>query len=93
VFDQDLMMGITEEAEQMIQKIVDVYYRHRISHNLSPGEILFVDNRRAVHGRSPFVPQYNGEDRFLLRCFSVFDYEKTRYARPENQRVVATIFS
>jgi L-asparagine oxygenase len=93
VFDQDLMVGITEESNRLIGKIVDIYYKHRISHNLKPGEIIIIDNRHAVHGRSSFFPKYNGKDRFLVRCFSVFDYNSSLYARPFDTRVVSAIYS
>jgi L-asparagine oxygenase len=93
VFDQDLMSGITEESNEMIQKIVDIYYKHRLSHNFTPGEIIFIDNNRAVHGRSPFVPNYDGLDRFLVRCFGVYNYEYSAYARECGGRVVSAIYS
>ena len=93
IFDQDLMTGITEEAQGLLKKIVNIYYKHRVSHNLKKGEIIFIDNKRAVHGRSPFFPKYNGNDRFLVRCFAVFDLERTKYARPNNDRVVSAIYS
>jgi len=93
VFDQDLMFGISDESNLLIGKIVDIYYKHRISHNLKPGEIIIIDNRHAVHGRSPFFPKYNGNDRFLVRCFSVFDYNSSLYARPFDSRVVSAIYS
>uniref|UniRef100_A0A6C0ESY4 TauD/TfdA-like domain-containing protein n=1 Tax=viral metagenome TaxID=1070528 RepID=A0A6C0ESY4_9ZZZZ len=93
VFDQDLMTGITEESNKMIHKIVDIYYKHRFSHNLTPGEIVFIDNNRAVHGRSPFVPNYDGLDRFLVRCFGVYNYEYSAYARENGGRVVSAIYS
>jgi len=92
-FDQDLMSGIDEMSESMITKIVDVYYSHRLSHNLTPGEILFIDNRRAVHGRSPFFPKYDGFDRFLVRCFAVLDYNKSKRARLHGGRMVSAIYS
>jgi L-asparagine oxygenase len=93
VFDQDLMTGITPESNEIIKKIVDIYYKHRLSHNLKPGEIVFIDNNRAVHGRSPFTPKYDGYDRFLVRCFGVFDYEYSSYARENGGRMVSAIYS
>lgn len=93
VFDQDLMTGITESSNEMIKKIVDIYYKHRLSHNLTPGEIVFIDNNRAVHGRSPFTPNYDGLDRFLVRCFGVYNYEYSAYARENGGRVVSAIYS
>jgi hypothetical protein len=32
-----------------------------------PGDLYFLDNRRAVHGRPAFQPRYDGTDRWLLR--------------------------
>jgi hypothetical protein len=93
LFDQDLMTGVNEESNIMIKKIVDIYYKHRISHNLKQGEIIFVDNRSAVHGRSPFTPNYDGKDRFLIRCFATFDYDKSNYARQPNSRNILAIYS
>ena len=93
VFDQDLMTGITDESNEMIKKIVDIYYKHRLSHNLTHGEIIFIDNNRAVHGRSPFTPKYDGLDRFLVRCFGVYNYEYSAYAREYGGRVVSAIYS
>jgi L-asparagine oxygenase len=92
-FDQDLMFGITEESKPFIKKIVDIYYNKRISHVLQPGEIILIDNLRAVHGRSPFLPNYDGNDRFIVRCFGVYDYEFSNYARLNNSRMVSAIFS
>jgi len=79
-FDQDLMFGLEERAHGLVDRIVDIYYEHRYGHCLQPGEIMWVDNRRAVHGRSPFFPRFDGYDRFLVRCFGVVDYEKSEYA-------------
>lgn len=91
VFDQDLMKGITEEAQQMISKITDIYYKYRMAYCLQPGDILLLDNRYVVHGRSSFSPKYDGNDRFLIRSFGVFNYSKSEYAR--NERMVLTKYS
>jgi len=93
VFDQDLMRGTDTLSQKMIDKIVDIYYKHRIAHNLQPGEIIFIDNRTALHGRSPFFPKYDGNDRFLIRCFATIDYDRSEYARMKGSRTVAAIYS
>jgi L-asparagine oxygenase len=94
LFDQDLMFGTTEESNCLIKKITDIYYQYRIQHNLQSGEIILIDNLRAVHGRSPFYPKYDGNDRFLIRCFAVYDYEFSSYARNKNNsRMVSAIYS
>lgn len=93
IFDQDLMTGTNPEATDMIRKIVDIYYQHKIRHNLKPGEIVLIDNRRAVHGRSAFKPRYDGKDRFLIRCFATFDLSKSEYARENQTRTISAIYS
>jgi L-asparagine oxygenase len=95
LFDQDLMFGVNEDADNLIKKIVDIYYKNRNQHNLQSGEIILIDNMRAVHGRSPFYPKYDGDDRFLIRCFAVYDYEYSSYARMDetNSRMVSAIYS
>lgn len=86
VFDQDLMTGINEEAEQLKNEIIDIYYKYRHSYILKPGDILFVDNNRAVHGRSSFTPKYDGTDRFIIRSFITFNLYKSKYARTTNNK-------
>jgi L-asparagine oxygenase len=95
VFDQDLMIGITEEANEIIKKITNIYYEHRIQHCLQPGEIMIINNNKAVHGRSGFAPKYDGKDRFLIRCFGMANenYERTSYARSGTSRMFSAIYS
>jgi len=90
-FDQDLMFSDHELGKHLLKKVVALYYEKRGQHNLKPGEIILIDNKRAVHGRSPFYPKYNANDRFLIRCFGVFDYEKSAFARVG--RTVSALYS
>ena len=63
---------------------------------LQPGDLLIVDNRKAVHGRTGFTPSYDGEDRWLRRCFAVADirashpllYPSSRVHRPLSEAVI-----
>ena len=48
---------------------------------LEPGDFLFVDNYRAVHGRKPFKARYDGTDRWLKRMNITSDLRKSRSAR------------
>lgn len=48
---------------------------------LGPGDLLFLDNRKAVHGRSPFVPRYDGTDRWLKRVGVTSDLRRSRTRR------------
>ena len=93
VFDQDLMKGINDEAEALKKEIVEIYYKYRYGHILKPGEVIFIDNRRAVHGRSSFSPRFDGTDRFIVRSFVTFDLNKSKYARNKDERVIEAKYS
>jgi Fe(II)/alpha-ketoglutarate-dependent arginine beta-hydroxylase len=45
---------------------------------LRPGDVLLVDNHRAVHGRAPFRARYDGSDRWLLKVSITRDLMKSR---------------
>jgi len=93
LFDQDLMSGTTQRANMLIRDICNIYYKNRVEYSLEPGDIILIDNRRAVHGRSSYSPKYDGTDRFLIRCFSTLDYDKSDYARKEGSRIISAIYS
>ncbi|HWF36014.1 MAG TPA: TauD/TfdA family dioxygenase [Solirubrobacteraceae bacterium] len=65
--------------ERMLDSLVGVA--------LAPGEMLIVDNRKAVHGRTGFAPRYDGEDRWLRRCFAVADIRASHPMRYPASRV------
>ncbi|GAA2597370.1 clavaminate synthase family protein [Dactylosporangium fulvum] len=48
---------------------------------LQPGEILFLDNWRTVHGRKAFRARYDGRDRWLKRLSLTRDLRKSRSMR------------
>jgi L-asparagine oxygenase len=54
---------------------------------LEPGDLLLVDNRKAVHGRTSFRPRYDGRDRWLRRCFVVTDIRNSSPLRYPGSRV------
>ena len=54
---------------------------------LQPGDLLIVDNRKAVHGRTGFIPRYDGRDRWLRRCFAVADIRGSNPMRYPGSRV------
>ncbi|MDP9120167.1 MAG: TauD/TfdA family dioxygenase [Acidobacteriota bacterium] len=49
---------------------------------LAPGDICFIDNRKAVHGRRAFKARYDGHDRWFKRTNITRDLRKSRAARP-----------
>lgn len=93
IFDQDLMFGITNESQVLLKKIINIYYNYRLTHNLISGDIIFIDNNKAVHGRSQFKPNFDGFDRFLVRSFLVFDYEKVKESCDKKKYMISAIYS
>lgn len=93
LFDQDLQRGTTAEAQDLLEEVIDLYCAHRREHVLAPGDLLLLDNHRAIHGRSAFTPRYDGTQRFVLRTFVVRDLLRSHAARPVGGRIVPARFS
>ena len=49
---------------------------------LQPGDLLFIDNYRVVHGRNAFRARYDGQDRWLKRVNITRDLRRSRALRP-----------
>lgn len=71
--DFHAMEPMTESAAQALDAIRAGMLRVLVGAVLEPGDLLVIDNRKAVHGRTGFVPRYDGRDRWLRRCFAVTD--------------------
>src|SRR5579862_4766960 len=67
---RDAMMKLVKVIDERIQEVI-----------LHPGDICFVDNYRAVHGRKPFKARYDGYDRWLKRINITRDLRKSRSQR------------
>jgi len=72
-FDGDLMQGLDLAAEAALESMRAAVDEAQIAITLAAGDLLVVDNRIAVHGRSPFTPRFDGTDRWLQRSFVVED--------------------
>lgn len=93
LLDQDLMSGVNEQAQQLLDDIGNLYLRCRHSHTLAAGEIIILDNNRVAHGRSDYAARFDGTDRFIIRSFAVRDLAKSRLGREADSRVVTARFS
>lgn len=49
---------------------------------LAPGDCVFIDNFRAVHGRKSFRARYDGTDRWLKRLNITRNLRGSRAWRP-----------
>lgn len=90
VFDQDLMVGMDEEAEEALEILGQTLARHHDGVVLTPGDLLVIDNHLVVHGRSPFEARFDGTDRWLQRAFVVDDLAAS--AGERTGRVITTVF-
>nr|QEO73615.1 Dioxygenase TauD/TfdA [uncultured bacterium] len=56
---------------------------------LRPGDAVFMDNYRVVHGREPFTPRYDGNDRWLKRVNLIRDVRRVYVETRSLSRVIA----
>jgi L-asparagine oxygenase len=72
------------EAEAALQTLSEAVSHAAVSHVMEPGDLLVIDNRRAAHARSGYLPRYDGTDRWLLRamaCSSRREHRRRRGVR------------
>jgi len=69
VFDEDLMIGTDPEAQAALTELGVATRAIHSRVNLCAGDMLIIDNSRAVHGRSSYSPRFDGKDRWLQRTF------------------------
>ena len=71
VFDEDLMVGTDADASAALAELGAATGACHARLNLRAGDLLVIDNARAVHGRSPYTPRFDGTDRWLQRTFVI----------------------
>ncbi|MEJ7873071.1 MAG: guanitoxin biosynthesis L-enduracididine beta-hydroxylase GntD [Rubrobacteraceae bacterium] len=71
----------TEEARSAMDYLIRAIDESLTGVALRPGECLFIDNYKAVHGRSSFKARFDGTDRWLKRINVARDLRKSRSFR------------
>jgi L-asparagine oxygenase len=89
-FDAELMVGIDAAATAALHAVTAMIERAHTGVVLEPGDLLIVDNHRAVHGRSRFTARFDGFDRWLQRTFVVRNFEESGASR--DGRIITTRF-
>jgi L-asparagine oxygenase len=89
-FDAELMVGIDDEANAALHDISALIDRGNVGVVLEPGDMLIIDNHRAVHGRSSFAARFDGTDRWLQRAFVVNSLNDSADSR--DGRIITTRF-
>lgn len=92
-YDLDLMRSPLPEATRALAELGEAALAVRRQVVLQEGDLLLLDNRRAVHGRSPFTARYDGSDRWLLRSYVATSLRPSAADRPGGGRLIATSFS
>ncbi|MEU7150198.1 TauD/TfdA family dioxygenase [Streptomyces sp. NPDC045456] len=91
VADFHAMEPLDETAERAFGELRDAMLAVLDGAVLEAGDLIVVDNRTAVHGRTAFRPRYDGQDRWLRRCFAVADLRPSRAARAPGSQVCAPL--
>jgi L-asparagine oxygenase len=82
--------SLDTEAEQAMTRLGEALAEVRRTLILAPGDLAFVDNRLALHGRTSFQPRYDGRDRWLQRIFVSPDFRRSRALRTDNGHVLVS---
>lgn len=76
-----LRRPLPPEVEDALAALDTVVARTMRRVAVGPGDVLLVDNARAVHSRDSFIPRYDGTDRWLKRVTISRDVHRTRSSR------------
>lgn len=79
-----LMMGCAEndeEAHEALRWLTSSLESHLFEVVMKPGDVLLIDNFRAVHGRNKFSARFDGADRWLKRVLTSQDLSASRHWR------------
>ena len=92
--DPDIRMAqlvttpLTPRAEAALREFAHACEATARTTRLAPGDLVLVDNRVTVHGRTAFQPRYDGADRWLQRTFVMADLRRSRDHRPHDGYVL-----
>ncbi|MGA8164964.1 MAG: TauD/TfdA family dioxygenase [Waddliaceae bacterium] len=70
---EHLMIASTSRGEKAIEQMTEAVKKVQEKVLLQPGELLIVDNKRAIHGRTSFHMYGDGYDRWLQRTYVSID--------------------
>ena len=61
----------TQEAAAALEELSAAFDRNRIEFLVEKNQAYLIDNRRVVHGRTPFSPTFSESDRHLKRILGM----------------------
>ncbi|SCL15259.1 L-asparagine oxygenase [Micromonospora rhizosphaerae] len=91
--DFHAMTSDDPEGRRAIDSLRRAILTNLVGHVLAAGDLLIVDNDKAVHGRTGFTARYDGQDRWLRRSFAVPDLRRSTADRMPRSHVHRRIFT
>jgi Fe(II)/alpha-ketoglutarate-dependent arginine beta-hydroxylase len=79
--DPEFMTSRDERGTRALAAMRDAVEARLLDVVLASGDLLVIDNKRAVHGRRPFRARYDGTDRWLRRVNLTADLRKSAARR------------
>lgn len=89
--DTSCIKGLDPEAQEAVDVLIQEMNRVSCQFILQQGDLLIMDNHTVVHGRTAFIPRFDGTDRWLQRVSIQTDFRKINAARTIEPRVVKMI--
>jgi L-asparagine oxygenase len=80
--------GIDREAQKALDRLNEAAREVSVAVYLKSGDLLLIDNRVALSGRTSFTARWDGNDRWLLRTFITSDLARSAPERPGGGRIV-----
>jgi L-asparagine oxygenase len=87
-FDEAATRASTPAGSAALAELSAAIRCHQDGVVMRPGDLVIVDNRVTMHGRSAFTPRYDGRDRWLQRTFAFADLRRSRALRPGDGTVL-----
>ncbi len=69
-FRRDTLSAQNNTATEALDKLKQAFGAVSFGYVAQPGTIMIVDNRRVLHGRSPFIASHDDDDRYVLRAYA-----------------------
>ncbi|GIJ44256.1 L-asparagine oxygenase [Virgisporangium aliadipatigenens] len=89
--DTDQVWAVDGDAEaaEALRALMDAVPAAARYVGLQAGEVLIMDNRRTLHGRTAYEPRFDGTDRWLQRVSITTDLLRSSGRRRGSSRIVA----
>lgn len=85
--------GTDREAQLALDRLAEAAREVSVTVHLKAGDLLVIDNRGCLSGRTSFTARWDGNDRWLLRTFITNDLARSAAQRPGDGRIIDADYS